>query len=78
MGLLDLFKNYVIDSEEDIPVEYREEIEQKLSTEPKEIQFEATQLTPGINGTILSEYNEIKEAFDKVLCCSQGLSMKLY
>lgn len=28
----DMFKNYVIDSEQDIPTEYREEIEQKLNT----------------------------------------------
>lgn len=62
-SFINMFKNYVIDSEEDIPVEYREEIEQELSTNQKEIQFEATQLTPGINGTILSEDNEIKEAF---------------
>ena len=58
-----MFKNYVIDSEEDIPAEYREEIEQKLNTEPIEIQFEATQLTPGVNGTVLSENTEIKESF---------------
>ena len=62
-SLINMFKNYGIDGEEDIPVEYREEIEQRLSTEPKEIQFEATQLTSGVNGTILSDADKIREAF---------------
>lgn len=59
----DMFKNYVIDSEQDIPTEYREEIEQKLNTEPKDLQFEVTKLTPGVNGTVLSKNIEIKESF---------------
>lgn len=62
-SFINMFKNYAIDGEEDIPVEYREEIEQRLSTEPKEIQFEATQLTAGVNGTILSDVDKIIEAF---------------
>ena len=62
-NLRDMFKNYVIDSEQDIPTEYREEIEQKLNTEPKDLQFEATKLTPGVNGTVLSKNIEIKESF---------------
>ena len=71
-SFINMFKNYAIDSEEDIPAEYREEIEQKLSTEPKEIQFEATQLTPGKKGIILSENNEIKKAFSDNSVCYLG------
>lgn len=62
-SFINMFKNHEIDSEEDIPAEYREEIEQKLSSESKEKRLEATQLTRGVNGAILSDESEIKKAF---------------
>ena len=49
-SIMNFFKNYVINSEEDIPTEYRAKIEEKLSNEPQSIQLVASAQIVGKRG----------------------------
>lgn len=58
-------KNYEINSEEDIPAEYRAEIEEKLSNEPEELPLVASELTPGKRGLVVSTNEDIGKEFNE-------------
>lgn len=58
-----MFKNYVIESEEDIPEEYREEIEKRLSSEEHTKQTETLEIIPGKRGKVVSEESKIEDMF---------------
>ncbi len=62
-GLIDMFKNYVIENEEDVPAEYKEEIEKRLSATAQESQAEAPKVTPGKQGTVISDRAELEATF---------------
>lgn len=59
----DMFKNYVIESEEDIPEEYREEIEKRLTYEESTKQTETLEIIPGKRGEAISEKSKIEDMF---------------
>lgn len=61
--LMNFFKNYVINSEEDIPTEYRAKIEEKLSNEPKSIQLVASAQIVGKRGNVVSSNKDIGKEF---------------
>ena len=68
-SIRNMFKKYVIDSEDDIPAEYKAEIEEKLSSEPDELQFVASEQTSGKRGIIVSTTEDIgKEFSDEAVC----------
>lgn len=56
-------KNYVINSEEDIPTEYRTQIEEKLSNEPEELLFVSSKQTSGKRGLVVSSTKDIGRKF---------------
>ena len=58
-----MFKNYEINSEEDIPIEYRAEIEEKINNEPEEIQLVASVQTAGKRGLVVSSTKDIGKEF---------------
>lgn len=58
-----MFKNYVIESEEDIPEEYREEIEKRLTSEEHTKQTETLEIIPGKRGKVVSEESKIEDMF---------------
>lgn len=61
--MMSMFKNYEIKSEEDIPAEYRAEIEKKLSNEPEELQLVASEQTSGKRGLVVSSTEDIRKEF---------------
>lgn len=68
-SIMNLIKNYVINSEDDIPTEYRAKIEEKLSNEPKSIQLVASAQIAGKRGNVVSSNKDIgKEFSDESLC----------
>jgi len=56
-------KNYVIESEEDIPSKYREEIEKRLSAKEATQPMEVAPIIPGKRGTIIAEESKIESVF---------------
>ena len=58
-SIVNFFKNYVINSEEDIPTEYRAEIEEKLNNEPEKLQLVASRKTAGKRGLVVPSTKEI-------------------
>jgi hypothetical protein len=62
-SMMSMFKNYEINSEEDIPAEYRAEIEEKLSNEPEELQLVASEQTLGERGLVVSTTEDIRKEF---------------
>lgn len=58
-----MFKNYVIESENDIPQKYREEVEKSLSSREHTKQTEAAEIISGKRGKVVSEENKIKDMF---------------
>lgn len=62
-NMMSMFKNYEINSEEDIPAEYRAEIEEKLSNEPEELQLVASEQTSGKRGLVVSSTEDIRKEF---------------
>lgn len=73
---IDIFKNYVIESEEEVPAEYKEEIEKRLSATAQESQVEAPKITPGKQGTVISDSAELEAIFkdDQVFYFGHGTS----
>ena len=62
-SIMNFFKNYVINSEEDIPTEYRAKIEEKLSNEPQSIQLVASAQIVGKRGNVVSSNKDIGKEF---------------
>lgn len=62
-SIMNFFKNYVINSEEDIPTEYRAEIEEKLNNEPEKLQLVASRKTAGKRGLVVPSTKEIGKEF---------------
>lgn len=62
-SMISMFKNYEINSEEDIPTEYRAEIEEKLNNEPEELQLVASEQTAGKRGLVVSSTGDIRREF---------------
>ena len=62
-SVISMFKNYEINSEEDIPIEYRAEIEKKLNNEPEELQLVASVQTAGKRGLVVSSTKDIGKEF---------------
>lgn len=58
-----MFKDYVIESEEDIPENYRKEIEERLNTEESSIQGDFSKIISGKKGKTISEERKIGEIF---------------
>lgn len=58
-----MFKNYVIESENDIPQKYREEIEKRLSSEEHTEQTETPEIISGKRGKVVSEESKIEDIF---------------
>ena len=58
----DMIRNHFIDSEEDIPEEYRKIIEEKLSHPEKE-KITLNEIIPGLRGKIISQEEELQELF---------------
>lgn len=57
------YKNYVIESEEDIPEKYRKEIEERLNAEESSIQADFPKIISGKKGKTISEEKDIGEIF---------------
>lgn len=59
-----MFKDYVIESEEDVPEQYREEIEKRLSSEESTIATEEPDIISGKKGHIISSKSDIVNIFN--------------
>ncbi len=62
-NIFEMFKNYFIESENDIPQKYREEIEKRLSSKECTKQTEKLEITPGKLGKVVSEKSKIEDIF---------------
>lgn len=71
-SIMNLFKNYVINSEDDIPTEYRAEIEEKLSNEPEKLQLVASEQTAGKRGLVVPSTKDIEKEFSDESVCYFG------
>ena len=58
-GIIEMFKDYVIESEDDIPQKYREEIEKRLSSGENTEQTEASIIISGKRGKVILEENKM-------------------
>ena len=58
-----MFKDYVIESENDIPQKYREEIEKRLNSEKYTEPTETLEIISGKRGNIVSEESKIEDVF---------------
>ena len=58
-----MFKDYVIESENDIPEKYREEVEKRLSSGEHTKQTETSEIISGKRGKVVSEEGKIKDMF---------------
>lgn len=62
-SMMTMFKNYEINSEEDIPAEYRAQIEEKLSNEPEGLQLVSSEQISGERGLVVSTTKDIGKEF---------------
>ena len=58
-----MFKDYVIESENDVSQEYREEIEKRLSSREHIEKIETPEIIPGKRDTVVTEESKIKDVF---------------
>lgn len=62
-NVFEMFKDYVIESEDDIPQKYREEIEKRLSSGENTEQTKAFSIISGKRGKVILEENKIEDIF---------------
>ena len=63
MPFISAIKNYVIESEDEIPEEYREEVERRLGTSQEEKEVEELPITPGRRERFFLREDEIAREF---------------
>lgn len=63
MPIWSLIKDYVIDSEDDVPEEYREEVERRLSSKEQAEKTEPAPIHPGVRERFILREDEISQEF---------------